>query len=254
VDPPHGTSQQRAWFVDGLELDVYDIAVLGRDPTLASVVAAAELYQAGLIAADGRQLVKTGPLPLGVHPVARAVYDTIPDGGADREGYAVLHATKDAPAVWAVRRRVGAQLGLARPDAEQRFRYLSGLAGGSAAIVAGVIASVWAIAKDGWWGVIGAITLVPYAVVAGLALGWLPYGLFGRLVRLTPRGRRALRTLRAQRRGELRAFDRGSRGGGHRPVRALSLGAAIALTGGRHKLHRWNKELDTALSPPPSAD
>jgi uncharacterized protein (TIGR04222 family) len=254
VNAPRGTPQQRAWFVDGLKLDVYDIAVLGRDPTLASVVAAAELYQAGLIAVDGRRLIKKGPRPQGVHPVERAVYDTIPDGGADREGYAVLDDTKDAPAVWALRRRVGAELGLVRPDAERRFRYLSGLAGGSAAIVAGVVASVWAVAEDGWWGVIGAITLAPFAVVAGLALGWLPYGLFGRLVRLTPRGRRALRTLRAQRRGELRAFDRGSRGGGHRPVRALSLGAAIALTGGRHKLHRWNKELDAALSPPPSGD
>jgi uncharacterized protein (TIGR04222 family) len=254
VHTPRGTSQQRAWFVDGLELDLYDIAVLGRDPTLASVVAAAELYQAGLIAVDGRRLVPKGPPPQGVHPVERAVYATILDGGTDQEGHAVLDATKDAPAVLAVRRRVGAELGLARPDAEQRFRYLSGLASGSAAIVAGVIASVWAVAQDGWWGVMGAITLAPFAVVAGLALGWLPYGLFGRLVRLTPRGRRVLRTLRAQRRDELRAFDRASRGGRLRPVRALSLGAAIALTGGRHKLPRWNKELDTALRPPPSGD
>jgi uncharacterized protein (TIGR04222 family) len=254
VDTARRTSRQRAFYVDGLKLDVYDIAVLARDPTLASVVAAAELYQAGLIAADGRRLVKKGPQPQGVHPVERAVYDTIPDGGTGREGYAVLDDTRDAPAVWAVRRRVGAELGLARPDAERRFQYLSGLAGGSVAVVAGVIASVWAVAQDGWWGVIGAITLAPYALVAGLVLGWLPYGLFGRRVRLTPRGRRALRTLRAQRRGELRAFDRGSRGGGRRPVPALSLGAAIALTGGRHKLHRWNKELDTALSPPPSSD
>jgi uncharacterized protein (TIGR04222 family) len=259
-EPTRTLLQRRTWLVDGLELDVYDIAVLGRDPALASVVATAELHQAGVIATDGRSLVKAGPLPPGAHPVERAVYEAIPDGPGRRDGstdptgLAVLDATRDAPAVWVVRRRVGAEYGLARPDAERRLRDLSGLAGASAAVVAGVTASIWAVAEDGWWGVIGAIALAPYALVAGLALGWLPYGMLGRLVRLTRRGRRALRELRAQSRAELGAFPRRSRGRGVQPGATLSLGAAIALTGGRHKLHRWDGALDAALSPPPSGD
>jgi uncharacterized protein (TIGR04222 family) len=248
--------QRRTWVVDGLELDVYDIAVLGRDRTLAPAVAAAELYQAGVIATDRHRLVRAGPLPPGVHPVEQAVYEVIPDGppgrgehSTDPTGHIMLQEARDAPAVWAVRRRVGAEYGLARPDADRRFRDLSGLAGGSAAMVAGVAACIWAVAKDGWWGVIGGITLAPYAVLVGLALGWLPYGMLGRLVRMTPRGRQALRELRAQGRAELRTFHRGSRGGGVQTGPTLSLGAAIALTGSQYELHHWNEELDTALSP-----
>jgi hypothetical protein len=264
---------QQVWFVHGLRLDLYDVAALHDDATVMLAVAAAELYQAGVLATEGSALVKAGPLPPDAHPVERALYDAIPDepaagelvagepvagelarpGGERRRGRRgkrperptgrdILKQAEHAAAVVAIRRRMGED-GLTRPDVYERLWRVAGTVGAVGFVTGGLAGVVWAVAQYGPWGLLGGLTLLPVSGGILAAPAPLAASAISTWVYRTPLGGRVLRELRGQRQAELRSAGR------RQAAAPAALGTALALHGRVSKLSRWEKHLSRALSP-----
>ncbi|MGH8903449.1 MAG: TIGR04222 domain-containing membrane protein [Egibacteraceae bacterium] len=126
---------------DGPGLDAYDLAMLNGGERLVVGVATANLRQAGAVIVEEGQLRVAQPLPHGVHPVERGVYQALDEASSARlwsvEALAARH-----PAVMAVRERLIHQ-GLLHPRGASSIRrlalwFLPVLALGIARLVAGI--------------------------------------------------------------------------------------------------------------------